>query len=45
MARDPLDQMLRGFAWRTGSRAANRVPLWLGILIVVIMSIIANYLR
>lgn len=32
--------MLRGFGWGLGRRAASRVPLWLAIIVVVLLSLL-----
>lgn len=32
---DPLSAMVRGFGYAVGRRAAYRLPLWAGILVVV----------
>ncbi len=41
-----IDQLMRalvrGFGWNMGRRAANRVPLWLGIVVIVVLWLIGG---
>jgi len=43
MSNDPIDQMIRGFSRGVGYKAAYKLPLWLGIIVVIVISVISNW--
>ena len=37
-----FNSMLRGFGWALGRRAASRVPLWLGIGVIIAWQVLKH---
>jgi hypothetical protein len=42
MSKDPLDDMVRGFSWGVGRKAANSLPVWLGVAVVAILTMLTH---